>query len=445
MNIRTRKPQTKFSKAVVAASIMLLGMFTQARADAVADWNAIAVQAVVTAARPGASGALDVAVVHAAIYDAVQAIEKDYQPYYVDIPGASGSPIGATARAAHDVLVNRFPAQAAAIDVLYQNYLIANGIPETDPGIAVGATAAAGIIALRACDGSFPAGPPTFIGGLGIGVWRPTGTGPMNPGPWLGQVTPFMLTRPFQFRSPRPPSLTSHQYARDYNEVKTLGKLTGSTRTPAQTDQAFFYAGNFVVMLNKAVRDVADARVDNISDSSRLFALTSMSGADGAIATWNDKAFYVFWRPITAIQNGHLDGNSQTTGDAAWNSLIANPPYPDYGSGANVLTSSTMRSLKNFFRRDRMDFSITTTNTGPTTQDTREFDRFSDAAQEVVDARIYLGIHFRFADEVARTQGYKVADFGYENYLRPVNEHDDDDHHGHHDDDDLASGTGGKP
>lgn len=428
MNIRTRKPQTKFSKAVVAASIMLLGMFTQAKADAVADWNAIAVQAVLTAgtARPGPSGALDVAVMHAAIYDAVQAIEKDYQPYYVDIPVATGSPIAATAKAAHDVLVNRFPAQAAALDVTYTNYLIANGILVTDPGIAVGATAAAGIIALRACDGAFPPGPPTFIGGGGIGVWRPTGTGAMNPGPWLGQVTPFMLTRPFQFRAPPPPPLTSREYARDYNEVKALGAATGSSRTPAQTDQAFFYAGNFVVMLNKVVRDMAIAHADNISDSSRLFALTSMSQADAAIATWNDKAFYVFWRPITAIQNGHLDNNRDTTADAAWNSLIANPPYPDYGSGANGLTASTMRALENFFRKDRMDFSVTTTNTGPTIQDTREFERFSEMSDEVVDGRVLLGIHFRFADEVSRTLGNKIADFGYQNYLRPLNDLDDD-------------------
>ena len=429
--MRKTKTTMNCGKALMAVSLLAVAFIVQANADAVSDWNAIAVQAVVTAGgtRPGASGALDIAVMHAAIYDAVQAIEKDYQPYYVDIPGATGSPIGATAKAGRDVLVNRFPAQAAAIDVLYQNYLIANGIPVTDPGIAVGATAAAGIIALRACDGSFPPGPPTFVGGLAIGQWRPTppANSPMNPGPWLGQVTPFFMTRPFQFRSPPPPSLTSRQYTRDYNEVKALGSLTGSSRTPEQTDQAFFYAGNFVAMLNQAVRDISIAHVDNISDSSRLFALTSMSAADAAIGTWNDKAFYVFWRPITAIQNGSLDGNPHTAGDPAWTPLIASPPYPDYGSGANTLTGSTMRALRNFLRRDRLDFSITTTNTGPTNVDTRNFHRFSDAAQEVVDARIYLGIHFRFADEVARTLGSRVADFGYENYLRPVNDHGNDD------------------
>ncbi|MGQ0543603.1 MAG: vanadium-dependent haloperoxidase [Blastocatellia bacterium] len=434
--------------SVFAVLTMLTALSVTIKADAVSDWNAIAQQATITGARPGPSGVIDVAMVHAAIYDAVQAIEGEYEPYYVDIPGASGSPLAATAKAAHDVLVSRFPAQAAALGITYQNYLIANGILLTDPGIAVGATAAAGIMALRACDGSFPPGPPTFIGGTGIGVWRPTppANSPMNPGPWLGQVTPFLLTRPFQFRSEPPPALDSRRYARDYNEVKAFGgALNTGSRTPEQTDQAFFWAGNFPVMFNKLTRDLAAEKVDNISDSSRLFALVTMSQADAIIAVWNDKAYYVFWRPITAIQNGDLDGNSRTVGDPTWTSLIANPPYPDHTSGANGITGAMMRALRNFFRRDRMDFSITTTNTGPTTLDTREFERFSDAAQEVVDARIYLGIHFRFADEGGRTLGFKVADWGYRNYFRPINRHDhmdggDDDDN----DDDLRKIGDGK-
>ena len=147
------KLQTWRSIAIIA---ILLAIPASVRADAVADWNAIAVQATVTAARPAATGVLDVAMMQAAIYDAVQAIEKRYEPYYVEIPGASGSPEAAAAKAAHDVLVSRFPAQAAALDATYQQYLLSHGLSETDPGVAVGAKAAAGIIALRACDGSFP-------------------------------------------------------------------------------------------------------------------------------------------------------------------------------------------------------------------------------------------------------------------------------------------------
>lgn len=408
---------------VILVTVSLLAAQTS-KADAVSDWNAIAVQATVTAgaARPGPTGVIDIAMVHAAIYDAVQAIERRYQPYYVDIPNATGSPVAATAKAARDVLVNRFPAQATALDTAYQNFLIANGISPTDPGISVGERAAAGIIAVRSCDGAFPnPAPPPFVGGTGIGVWRPTppANSPMNPGPWLGQVTPFLLTRPSQFRADPPPALTSNHYRQDYDEVKAVGSLNSTVRTPAQTDQAHFWAGNFGVMLNKLTRDLSVQHVNDIAESSRLFAMADLAMADAIIAVWNDKAHYVFWRPSTAIQNGEFDGNPNTAGDPAWTPLIANPPYPDHTSGANGITAAGTRALENFFRTDRMEMLITTTNTVPTNQDTRSFSRFSDVAQEVVDARIYLGIHFRFADEGSRRLGRRVADFGSRNYFRP--------------------------
>jgi multisubunit Na+/H+ antiporter MnhB subunit len=420
------KLQTFPALAILA---ILVAAPVAASADAVSDWNAIAVQATITGARPGATGVLDTAMVQAAVYDAVQAIEKRYQPYYVDIPGASGSPTAAAAKAAHDVLVKRFPAQAAFLDMTYQQYLLNHGLLETDPGVAVGATAAAGIIALRACDGSFPVpAPPPFIGGTDIGVWRPTppANAPML-APWLGAVTPFTLTRPSQFRAAPPPDLTSRQYAREYNEVKELGALNNSTRTPEQTDQANFWNANYPVLWNTVLRDIAGSHVDNIGDSARLFALVDMAMADALITAWDTKKFYVFWRPITAIQEGDNDGNSQTVGDPTWQPLIVNPPYPDYSSGANNLTGSATRALALFFGTDRMTFSVTTTNLGPTIEDTRTFHRFSDAAQEVVDGRIYEGIHFRSADEVARTQGSQVAHFAFRNLLRPVGDDDEGD------------------
>ena len=141
-------------------AMIILAIPAVVRADVVTDWNAIAVQATLTANRTGPSNVIDIAIVHVAIYDAVQAIEKRYEPYYVEIPGASGSPVAAAAKAAHDVLVNRFPAQAASLTSMYEQYLLSNGLTQSDPGVAVGAEAAAGIIALRACDGSFPAQPP---------------------------------------------------------------------------------------------------------------------------------------------------------------------------------------------------------------------------------------------------------------------------------------------
>ena len=417
-----------------AIAIVAIILAAPANADVVVDWNAIAVQATITGGRPSPTLGLDIATVQAAVYDAVQAIEKRYEPYYVEIKGATGSPVAAAAKAAHDVLVNRFPAQAAFLDMTYVNYLASHGLALDDPGVAVGAKAAAGIIALRACDSSFPSpAPPPFIGGTAPGEWRPTlpAFAPMI-APWMGNVTPFALTRPSQFLAEPPPALSSREYTRDYNEVKARGALNNSSRTPEQTDIAHFWGGNTRVLWDQVLRDIASAHVDNIADSARLFALVDLAMTDAQITAWNSKSYYNFWRPITAIQEGNNDGNPRTVGDTGWLPLIATPAYPDYTSGANNQSAAATRALALFFGRDRMTFSATTTNTGPTIQDTRTYHRFSDAAREVVNARIYEGIHFRFADEAARRQGRQVADLVFRNYLQPLNdddEHDDDEDH----------------
>ena len=415
--------------AAIAVLAMLMGAPSSANADAVGDWNAIAVQATITGARPGPTGVLDIAMVQAAVYDAVQAIEQDFKPYHTEIPGASGSPIAATAKAAHDVLVSRFPAQTMALDMAYHNYLAANFIPEDDPGVAVGATAAAGIIALRANDGSFPnPPPPPFIGGTAPGVWRPTlpAFAPML-APWLGNVTPFVLRSPSQLLAHPPPDLNSPEYTRDYIEVKALGALNNSSRTAEQTDLAHFWNLNYPVVWNTVLRNLAAARVDNISDSSRLFALADMSMADAVITAWNNKIVYVSWRPITGVREGDNDGNPRTIGDAAWLPLINTPPYPDHTSGANNITAAATRSFELFFTGRPVPFSVTTTNPGPTQMDTRTFKRFEDAQEEVVNARIYQGIHWRFADEAGRKQGRKVAQWAFSHYFRPLGEQGGDD------------------
>ncbi len=427
--------------AAIAIVAIMLALPTSASADVVSDWNAIAVQATVTGARPGPSGVLDIAMVQAAVYDAVQAIEKRYQPYYLQIKWATGSPVAAAAKAAHDVLVNRFPAQTASIDTTYQQYLLNKGLAETDPGVAVGTAAAAGIIALRACDGSFPvAAAPPFTGGTDPGVWRPTpaALAPMV-APWLGNVTPFTLTRPSQFLAQPPPALNSPEYTRDYDEVKAIGALNNSARTPQQTDLAQFWSANYPVLWNQVLRDIAGTHVHNIADSSRLFALADMAMADAAITAWNSKNYYVFWRPVTTIREGNNDGNSHTVADPNWLPLIVSPAYPDHTSGANNLSSAALQSLRLFFGTDALSFSITTTNLAPTAQDTRTFYRFSDAAEEVVNARVYQGIHFRFADTAARKQGTQVARWVFKTFLRPVGETDVDD------DDDDDPGEPGPP
>lgn len=414
------------SSTVFSMIVFALALAVSAHADTVTDWNRIAVQEVLTAgaARPGPSGVLDVATVQLAVYDAVQAIVGQYQPYQVVIPGATGSTSSAAAKAARDVLVNRFPGRAAAIEAIYQQYLIDHSLNPADPGVAVGATAAAGIIALRATDGSFPnPPPPPFVGSVAIGVWRPTppANAPMA-APWLGSVTPFALNTPSQLRPQGPPALNSPEYTRDYEEAKLLGKSDSTVRTAAQTDLANFWNSNYVALWCTVTRNLAEANLDNEGDTARLLALVSMSMADAAITAWDSKITFVFWRPITAIREGDNDGNPKTVGDATWSPLIATPPYPDFSSGANNLTAAATRSLALFFGTDEMNFSVTTTNPGPTVQDTRDFTSFSAVQQEVVNARIYEGIHFRFADEAARKQGRLVAQWAHSHYLRPIGE-----------------------
>jgi hypothetical protein len=421
------KLQTPAAIGIVA---IMLAAPASARADAVADWNNIAVQEVLLAvtpavpaakARVGPTGVIDVAMVQAAVYDAVQAIEREFQPYHVEIPGAHGDPAVAAAKAARDVLVSRFPNRTAAIHEIYVQYLTDNDLDPNDPGVAVGATAAAGIIALRANDGSFPEPPPLpFLGGTAPGVWRPTppGFAPMV-APWLGAVTPFVMNSNSQFRAHQPPELTSPQYTRDYNEVKRLGCNACPERDVDQTDMAHFWNLNYVLVMNQLIRDIASAHLNNISDSARLFALAEMSMADAVITAWENKIFYVFWRPITAIREGHADGNPKTTGDLTWTPLVTTPAYPDPTSGANNITAAATRTLALIFGNE-VSFQITTNNLVPTNDDTRDFVRFSDVQEEVVNARIYEGIHFRFADEYARKQGRLIAQWAHSHFLRPL-------------------------
>lgn len=410
--------------------LTVLGWAGLAHADAVTDWNAIALQTIASAAAPhvGPPTIIDLAKVQAAVHDAVQAIEGRYEPYHAHIQGATGSSSAAAAKAAHDVLVGLFPAQQTSLDTTYDAYLVANGLAANDPGVAVGAQAAAALLALRANDGAFPnPPPPPFVGGTGIGEWRPTpsflpgappGFSPMA-APWLPSVTPFMLESTSQFRAKAPPEVTSAVYTRHYREVKALGSLTSTERSAEQTDLAYFWSDNFTVQWNRVLRALAASQALDIADSARLFALANLATADAVMTAWDSKLHFNYWRPITAIQEGDNDGNPKTIGDPSWQSLINNPNYPDYTSGANNVTGAMTRTLQRFFETNEMSFSVTS-NVAAAVQKTRTFTKFSDAAEEVVDARVLLGIHFRFADTAARRQGRRVADFAFTHYLRPI-------------------------
>ena len=291
----------------------------------------------------------------------------------------------------------------------------------------VGAASAADIIALRTNDGSFPANPPIGPAGTEPGEWRPTESFLPGPPPsfapfasaWLATVTPYTLQSPTQFRAMEPPRLNSARYFHEYEEVRTLGALSGSTWTSAETDFAYFFATNYIVTWSQAARELAGAHVHHIADSARLFALFNMAIADAIIAVWDSKLHYNYWRPLTAIREGDNDGNPKTVGDPNWQPLLNTPNYPDYTSGANGFSAAASRVLALFFGTDHLPFSLTTTNP-LAIQKTRDYQRFSDASRDVVEVRILEGIHFRSADEEARKQGRHIAKWAFNHFLRPV-------------------------
>jgi hypothetical protein len=421
-----------------ACRVVLLGLagFLSApatHADAVTDWNEITLTAV-TAGRPGPIGMVDVALVQVAVHDAVQALEQRYEPYHAEIDVSrevrtNASRSAAVAAAAHDVLAAMYPAQAMSLDVTYFNYLADHGL-SGDPGIAVGQQIALRILPLRRANPN-PL-PPPFVGSNVVGTWRPTDSllgnppspAPFSPmaAPWMADFDPFTLTGPTRFRAAPPPALTSARYARDYNEVKRLGAFANSVRTAAQTDLAYFYSDNTPALWNRTLRGIASRYLHRTGDSARLLALANLATADALITCWDSKRHYAFWRPVTAIHEGDADGNPATPGDASWQPLINTPNYPDYTSGANNVSGAMTRTLQLYFRTDWLPFEVES-RAPQAIQKIRKYYRFSDAAEDMVEARILLGIHFRFADTAARTQGRKVADWTFNHFLLPLDSH----------------------
>ncbi len=420
----------KIIQCMLALTVFATAFVPNAKAnDPIADWNAIAETAVKTAKHAPPVAALDFAIVHLAIYDAVESIDGRYEPYHALVPGATGSLSAAAAKAGHDVLVGLFPTptQIAALDLAYENYLTANGIDPSEPGVAVGAQAAAGILALRSNDGRFPLNPPPFLGSTAIGQWRPTPSflpgppQPFAPGltPWVATVTPFTMNSNSQFRVDPPPDLTSDVWTEDYNEVKTVGSLTSTTRTAEQTEIGYFWADSGPVLWQNALRYISRTYLNDIGDSARMYALAETALADAQISCWESKYFYNFWRPITAIRLGDQDGNPATEVDPDWQPLINTPNFPEYPSGHASTSGAISHVLGLFFGSDELNFQMTTTNPHAL-QKTRYFTRFSQAEDEVINARVYVGIHYRNTDRVSRTQGLRVADWVFKNYFRPI-------------------------
>jgi hypothetical protein len=430
-----------FSIAMLAAA-MHPGPAYASENDAVRVWNeraAITLTNGPAAATPGVQFTPPVAVVHLAIvqgavYDAVNAIKGGHDPYLKGLKAPTSASKGAAAStAAHHVLiglVDQAPLTAtltadvksaikARLDAEYASSLAEIPADQAKAkGIEVGAAAAAAMLANRAGDGRFGAPGFPVPAVPGPGEWRPN---PVNdPNAWVRNVRPFTLPSSDYFQTSGPPlPLTSAQYTAEFNEVKALGRATGSTRTAAQTSRAYWTAGHPVPMLYAALRQVAASKGLTITEQARFYAMTTMATADSAINCFAEKGHWSFWRPTTAIRLAGTDGNDGTEPDTAWTSLLPLPPYPDEPSGANCFFSGMMNSAKAFFGSDAAEFDIVSPGlgAGTGTGSTRHYSHFTDVIPDVIDARVYGGLHFRTADVHGALLGQSVADFVDRNFF----------------------------
>jgi hypothetical protein len=408
---------------LVAAVVAVLAAPSVARADTVTQWNLNATTALMVTAGQGPQLSVPhMAMVQGAVYDAVNAIDGGHEGYLLTsrVATPSDSKDAAAATAAYSVLLNLVPAQKPTLDAQYAASLAAipDGSAKTR-GIAVGGAAAAAMIAARTDDGRF--GAYRFPVGTGAGQWRPVLPAFVNdPFAWLKDVKPFLIKSGTQFGSDGPAPLESKRYAREFNEVKSLGSATSTTRTADQTLAARYWAENPPATWSRIFRTLSAQQAVSLVDNARLYAMLYMTAADALITVWNDKAEFLFWRPITAIREADSDGNPDTVADPAWLPLIPTPPYTEHSSGHNGLSSAFVATLQDFFGTDRIGW--TDTNNGGFT---RSYARVSDAIEEIIEVRIWSGIHFRSADEQAATIGKRIAQYRERHFFERVHGHDD--------------------
>jgi hypothetical protein len=394
-------------------------LISTAFADVITDWNAIVRTSI--AAESAQAQSRYAAIAHLAIFEAVNAITQDYKPYLGSITPAPGaSPQAATAAAAHHVLRYYYPLNAAALDAALMDSLarIPDGTAKVN-GITVGQSAGSAMIAKRANDGSSPAMPYTPM--TGAGFWQPTPPAFM-PGSFLhwGKMTPFGLQRPDQFRSPPPPPLTSAEYRRDYNEVKAVGGVGSDQRLLDRANVSRFASMTSPVQLfNSVAVQLATAQGTSLSENARMFALLNMAIADATIAVFDSKYFYNYWRPVTAIRAGNTDPNPKTEGDPNFNTFINTPPYPSYPSGYGGLAAAGRYILERFFGSTQHSIKLSLPALPGVTL---EYTKIRQLTDDIADARVYGGIHFRFDQDEAEVLGLNVAQYVKQNNLRCVRE-----------------------
>ena len=406
----------------------------QAVSNAAVDWNAIATGAITAPAPAGAgqppqAAVLSLAIVQGAVYDAVNAIDGTYEPYLASpVADPGDSKEAAAAAAAFHVLVGLFPSQQATLQPVYDAFLA--NVPE---GRGRRAESPSARRRPRRCSRR---GRTTAAEARSRSSLAPTPESGARHRPTSGStpprgsanVRPFLVPNVEMLRTNGPNALTSNAYARDFNEVKRLGSLTSTTRTADQTAAAIFWQDSGAAIWNRVFRTLATSEELDIVESARMLAMTNLAAADGSIGCWNDKYYWNFWRPITAIHEAANDGNPATEPDPAWLPLfnptvpVSGPPlvtpgFPDHPSGHTCISGAIAYTLKAFFGTDKVDFTVVSNKCSPAPCPDRSFQRFTAALDEIIDARVWSGIHFRTADVQGAFLGKEVAQWLRKHYF----------------------------
>jgi hypothetical protein len=419
------KLRISLAATLALVAVLTLGPATSSSApgeNAVVHWSGIA-EGAIAAGRPPASSSVLAGMVHGAMYDAVAAVEGGLEPFATGVkapPDASAD--AAVAQAARDVLVTRVPGQAANVQAAYDSYMagIAAG-PAKDRGIAVGAAAAAGMLAWRMGDG-FDDVVPYVQPTPGPGVFEPIApTTPVDVK--LGKVRPFTFGSPSDYRPDAPYELTSKRYARDVAELEEMGRNTSTSRTAAQTETVRFFTDQTFLQYSRGLRALANTRGLDLRESARLFGYTWVAVADTMIACWEAKYHYYFWRPNHAIQRADTDGNPATSADPTWLPLVTGN-HPEYPSGHACFTGGFTKSLQRYFGTKKVELTLTSTTTGTT----RTYERLGELVADVEDARVWGGLHYRWTmTETAKHFPQIAKAVGKEHFLAHGNDHDDED------------------
>jgi hypothetical protein len=446
-----------FNRAISLVVILIIAALWRTSASAATDpvsyWNTIAIQTIIKSGQGPVPASRSLAIVQIAIHDALNTIDTRYERYAFGgntLNGASAN--AAIATAAEDALIGAigvgqlpFPGfgtpalQTAALKDLHDTYVtpflagIPDGLSKAD-GVAIGRAAAQAIVTLRSTDHATDF--VSYTPGTQPGNWRPTPNPvPFDPPapadllpaalPGWGNVTPFVLRRSTLFEPAGPPRLSGPTYARDYNEVKSIGVKNSTTRTADQTSIARFWYEPSPFGWSRVARQVAEDRGLDSLDTARLLALVNVAMADGYIGGYEAKYEFNFWRPVTAIRAGDTDGNDRTVADPAWSSFLNTPNIPDYTSTHSVAGGAAADVLRRFFHTDHVPFTVTS---GPPFGGLiRSFTSFSDAALENGLSRIYAGIHFRTAVEDGIQQGKQIGGFVFTHSLQPLQGNEDQD------------------